>query len=117
MYKEYRNARGPMSLKSKNLLTIDASSSDQTCEVFGLHPRLSVLQDLYESKEAIFLANVGLLTKSSTEVNDLHDIDVQLFAHNSSEYPSIFLCVLLLALLRCDIGYNICRLPYFAVSY
>ena len=76
-----------MSLKSKDLLTIDASTSNQVCDVFGLHPRLSVLHDLYASKEAILLANIGLLTKPTTnEENNLGDIDVQLFAHNSSKY-------------------------------
>jgi cullin-associated NEDD8-dissociated protein 1 len=83
-----------MSLKSKNLLPIDASNSNQPCDVFGLHPRLPLLQHLYESKEAIFLANVGLLTKPTTKFTDIGNIDVQLFAHNSSKYmffcPSFF---------------------------
>ena len=77
-----------MSLKSESLLPIDASNSNQTCDVFGLHPRLPLLQHLYESKEAILLANVGLLTKPTTELTDFESNDVQLL--NNSKYMFSF---------------------------
>ena len=84
LYEEYRNARGEVALAKDKLLTIDTSSS-QNCSKFGIHPNLPLLRDLYDDGEAIFLANIGVLTEPVTK-DDYEDKTLtQLFAHNTSE--------------------------------
>ena len=75
-----------VSLKKDALLPIDASSSDQPCSVFGLHPSLPVLQELYQNGTALFVANIGVLNKPVTKTNYMRETATQLFAHNASKY-------------------------------
>ena len=84
MYENYKAARGNIALLKQNLLKISASTSDQMCNIFGLHPKLDNLKTLYDEKELLFIANMGILQQSGvTEQNwkKMHD-ETSLFAHN-----------------------------------
>lgn len=63
MFAEYQQARGRVKLSGDQLLRIDASSSDQICNTFGVHYKFPLLRDLYANKEALFFANTGVLSK------------------------------------------------------
>ena len=86
MYKEYRKARGSVALSKKQLLPINAATSSQPCSVFGLHPRLKVLQKLYNENAALFFANIGVLTEPVSKENYSFKTVTQLFAHNASKF-------------------------------
>lgn len=65
-YNEYKTARGSShSLSTTDLVPISALSSDQNCNTFGVTKDLDYLAELYNSKEAIFFPNTGILAKSS----------------------------------------------------
>ena len=85
LYEEYKVVRGPVAIEKDELLTIDASSSNQPCSTFGIHPKLPIVQNLYQKDMALFLANVGFLTSSVTKQN-WRDTIARLFAHDSSKY-------------------------------
>lgn len=63
-YKEYQTKRGKVALKADELLSIDARSSNQVCDTFGVNNNFPLLQKLYQEKEAIFFANTGALGKN-----------------------------------------------------
>jgi len=65
-YAEYKTARGSShSLSITDLVPISALSSDQNCNTFGVTKDLDYLAELYNSGEAIFFPNTGILAKSS----------------------------------------------------
>ena len=59
MYKEYKSVRGSVGLEKETLLPIDTRSSDQVCDVFGIHPNLPLVKELYDEKEALFFSGIG----------------------------------------------------------
>ena len=69
-YSEYQAARGNHALSTDDLITIDAQTSGQDCTTYGLTNKFNDLAALYNSKEAIFFANAGLLSKPLTKSND-----------------------------------------------
>jgi len=82
---QYVSVRGDIAIKS-GLLPIDASTSDQPCDDFGLHPSLSNIHSLYNDGDASFIANVGPLIKTM----DKYEFEagskpqpMALFAHNT----------------------------------
>jgi hypothetical protein len=85
MYDEYKTVRGSIALSREELLRINARTSQQVCEVFGIHPQLPLIKELYDDEEAIFLAGIGVLSEPVTK----HDYEIktktQLFAHNTGE--------------------------------
>lgn len=85
LFQEYQDVRGSIALDKDSLLSIDATGSSQVCNEFGLHPQLSSIQRLYESKEVAFLANVGVLNEPVTKKNYLSKTKTQLFAHNKMQ--------------------------------
>jgi len=80
MYQEYANIRGVVAIPQNDLLTIDATSSNQVCNTFGVHPDLPFVQSLYNSNDAIFFANTGMLNEPLTKNDDWEN--GMLFAHN-----------------------------------
>ena len=86
MFDEYTNIRGDIALASNTLLALDASSSDQVCNTFGLHESLPFIKSLYDSKDLNFMANVGVLQQHVTKSDwrQGHS-DTQLFAHNTQQ--------------------------------
>jgi len=85
LYAGYEKERGTAALNKNDLLKIDASSSNQACSTFGLHPRLSLLQSLYEDGDASFLASIGVLTNPVDKTNFERKTVTQLFAHNDMQ--------------------------------
>ena len=77
-----------MGLPNTSLLPIDASSSSQPCNMFGIHPNMPFLKNLYDEKDASFIAGIGVLTTPVTK-NDYNDkTRTTLFAHNTSKPTS-----------------------------
>ena len=86
LYKQYRDIRGELAIPKQDLLKIDASSSSQQCSEFGLHPTLHHLQNLFNEKDALFVAGIGVLTKPVTKKDYVDATKTQLFAHDKSKY-------------------------------
>lgn len=85
MYDKYSSARGEVALHQNSLLTIDATSSDQVCDTFGLHGNLPYLQTLYQNNDLLFLSNVGYLTEPATKENWQQTQLTALFSHNTQQ--------------------------------
>lgn len=68
MYAEYANVRGDIAILKNDLLPINAGTN-QSCSVFGVHPKLPFLQQLYNVGDASFFANTGVLHAPSTKRN------------------------------------------------
>jgi uncharacterized protein (DUF1501 family) len=64
LYDEYKAVRSAAAaLKSTDMLEIDASSSEQPCDTFGLNKKLPIMKELYDNGHGLFFANTGHLTK------------------------------------------------------
>jgi cullin-associated NEDD8-dissociated protein 1 len=59
LYNQYVQVRGDVAITS-GLRQIDASSSNQPCSSFGLHPSLANLRQIYNDGDASFVANIGV---------------------------------------------------------
>ena len=83
LYLDYKTVRGELALKNNAMLPINATSSVQPCKMFGIHPSMTVVQQLYNLQDLIFLANVGVLQEYVNKTNwGLKTTKTQLFAHN-----------------------------------
>ena len=88
LYAEYEAVRGPaIALAKETLLPFNVSAGSQPCGMFGLHPELPVLHDLYHSGEACFVANVGTLVEPVTKETwkKRPEKPNSLFAHNAQQ--------------------------------
>jgi len=85
LYNQYAEMRGTAALSKDELLLIDASSSAQPCSSFGLHPRLKTMQKLYDERNALFFANIGVLDEPVQKKNFREKTVTQLFAHNTMQ--------------------------------
>ncbi len=95
MEQQYLQARGNVALNPSTLLPIDATSSGQVCNTFGLHPSLDFIQELYNQKELAFISNIGTLQSPSDNTNWAENQkDTILFSHNSQTEESAFVDVL-----------------------
>ena len=83
MYNEYKEVRGQVALEKEELLPIEAEG--QICGTFGVHPNFPLLKDLYDEKEASFLAGIGVLTEPVNKKNYRKKTETQLFAHDKSK--------------------------------
>ena len=92
LFDEYKNVRGPIALKKETLLPIDAESSNQICEVFGVNPDIPILKELYDTKEALFLAAIGILSEPVNRFDYEAKTKTILFAHNEGRFIYIFSC-------------------------
>jgi uncharacterized protein (DUF1501 family) len=95
MFDQYTEVRGNIALPFESLHTIDASSSDQVCDTFGLHGNVPFLKTLYDSNDLLFFANVGVLQQYVTKEDwSLNTRATALFAHNAQQdeinYVDIF---------------------------
>ena len=83
LYLDYKTARGELALNNNTMLPINATSSVQPCKMFGIHPSLSVAQQLYNQQDLVFLANVGVLQEYVNKTNWWQKTTMTgLFAHN-----------------------------------
>lgn len=82
-YDEYRRVRGSMAIPQANLLPINPVNSDG--KEYGLNPSMPYVQQLFESGDAAFVANVGTLVEPTT-VAKFRDRSVErprsLFSHS-----------------------------------
>lgn len=69
-YAEYTSVRGGNALPLANITTLDATSSPQDCNTFGVNKEFDYLSNLYNDGDALFLANTGILTTQSTKYDD-----------------------------------------------
>ena len=88
LFADYTAARGPViALEKSTLKTIDASSSNQVCSTFGVHPVYRTLHELYtqDRPEAAFIANVGPLVQPLTKEDYWAGVPrpPSLWAHNT----------------------------------
>lgn len=83
-YNEYVRARGSHALPKTSLVSINANSPQQNCQEFGIYNKFSLLADLYNNGEALFVANTGVLSKPMTKNDEwVKETSFQLFAHNT----------------------------------
>ena len=83
LYNEYKTSRGAVGLNKKDLLEIDAKSSNQVCGSFGIHPHMPILKRLFDAKEALFIAGIGVLSAPVSKHNYEDGTKTRLFAHNT----------------------------------
>lgn len=83
VYQEYQEARGSLALSGGDLLDIDATGSNQVCDTFAVNKGYTHIHELYNAGDALFVANVGVLSKPLTKHDDYgKESNVGLFAHN-----------------------------------
>jgi hypothetical protein len=81
-YEQYNITRGGISVPKDDLLPIDASDSSQVCSTFGMHPNFAHLKSLYDDKDLLWIANMGILQEPVTKDNWQDKTDkTALFAH------------------------------------
>ena len=80
-YAEYAASRGNIALPQADLLPINPLTSDG--KDYGLHPSLVNVQNLFESGNAAFIANVGALVEPTTLTSFQNDLNLPLglFSH------------------------------------
>ena len=83
MFAEYEEVRTYNALKKDELLEIDASTSNQVCNTFGLHPSMPFLKELYDEGDLSFLANVGLLNELCDQTDYKVKTTMILGSHNT----------------------------------
>ena len=85
MFAEYESVREDIALAKNRLLPIDVPAKNQVCDTFGIHEELSIVRDLYEDEDGLFLANLGVMVEPITKEEYLSGAKAapeRLFAHN-----------------------------------
>jgi len=88
MYQEYLQVRQDIALPKESLLEIDAASSNQICETFGVHPNLPTVEKMYDDGDLLFFSNTGVLTKETDKYNFVKDEVTRLFSHSSQQFET-----------------------------
>jgi uncharacterized protein (DUF1501 family) len=79
-YADYARARGPLALTEGSLVPISAPGG----EVYGLHPQLAGLDELFEQGHLAVVANVGTLVRPLTRdeyLGNTAPVPLNLFSH------------------------------------
>ena len=85
MFQEYVNVRTDIALNLAEILPIGVQSGRQVCDVFGIHPNLPRVQQLYGQGDALFFANIGPLVEPVTKEEyqrRTKELPESLFSHN-----------------------------------
>ena len=85
-YNEYATTRSNLAIAQNELLQINPMTSDGRS--FGLHPAMIEMQQLFESGDLSFLANVGTLIEPSTKSdiqNKVVKTPLGLFSHSDQQ--------------------------------
>ena len=90
-YGHYKTVRGAAGMDLSKLLPINAVGSSQPCDTYGIHHKMPVLKELYDSGEASFIAGVGVMTELITKDNYISKTATQLFAHDESKCCKYFI--------------------------
>jgi len=89
LYKDYADTRTDIGkLDADWMVSLNASSSNQHCDTFGLHKDLGALKTLYDAKEGMFFANIGHLSKPVTKDNYFTETKTQLFSHSTMMFEA-----------------------------
>ncbi|KAL7539351.1 hypothetical protein ACHAXR_009213, partial [Thalassiosira sp. AJA248-18] len=86
LHSQYLDVRGDIAIQSELLLPINATTSNQPCSSFGLHPALQNIQNLYTQGDASWVSNVGPLIQPITKAEffaGTKPVPNALFAHNT----------------------------------
>jgi uncharacterized protein (DUF1501 family) len=85
MFEEYRNVRESIAVNQNSLKTITVD--DQICEIFGVHEKLPVVQELYNSGDLSFFANFGVLQQPVNDKQLYLELNSKtaLFSHNTQQ--------------------------------
>lgn len=94
LHDQYLSVRGDVAIQTSDLLPIDASTSDQPCDTFGLHPSLPNIQGLYKQGDAAWISNMGNLIEPMGKAE---------FLSGSKPVPTALVSVMLLNTLSCSI--------------
>lgn len=83
---QFHQVRGNMAVPNNQHLTINAGSHPQPCTTFGVHPKMPLIQELYNQGQASFFANIGTLVEPLTNSDEFERnskaLPPGLFAHN-----------------------------------
>lgn len=81
-YDAYAEARTNIAIPRESLLPINPINSDG--KEYGLHPGLTKVQQLFESEELAFIANIGTLVQPTTmsDYNAAKNLPAGLFSHS-----------------------------------
>ena len=82
MFAHYDETRTVIALEKNDLYPINATDSNQVCNMFGLHPSVPFFKQLYDENDLSFVANTGVLHQVSDKTNYRQNHRTQLFAHN-----------------------------------
>jgi cullin-associated NEDD8-dissociated protein 1 len=87
LYEQYEDIRTDAAVPKNSLRVIRTPSwgTVQPCKVFGVHPSMPFLAQLYNSSEAAFISNIGTLVEPMTKTEYLSAAKkrpIGLFAHN-----------------------------------
>ena len=85
-YGVYADSRQNLAIAQEDLLPINPLTSNDV--LYGLHPSMSGVQQLFESGSASFVANVGPLIEPTTKdqfFNQSVTLPPQLFSHNDQQ--------------------------------
>lgn len=85
-YNEYATTRSNLAIAQNEILQINPFTSDG--RVFGLHPAMPEMQQLFENESLAFLSNVGTLVEPSTKSdlqNELVKTPLGLFSHSDQQ--------------------------------
>ena len=76
-YRDYQNTRGNLALDKKQLLKLD-NFEDAEGRIFGLHPAMTEVQELFHNGKLAFVANIGPLVEP---------LDKETFASGRAKLP------------------------------
>lgn len=85
-YGVYANARNELAVAQADLLAIDPLISDDV--LYGLHPSMGSLRNLFDTEAAAIVSNVGPLIEPTTKdqfFNKTVALPPQLFSHNDQQ--------------------------------
>ena len=74
-YEHYNNTRGAISVPQSDLHQIDASSSSQVCDTFGIHPNLPHIKSLYDDEDLLWVGNMVRFFFPFSQTLSLHRLD------------------------------------------
>lgn len=77
MYAEYSNVRGSVALSEGSFTNANnpISASGQVCSLFGVHPKLPIVRQLYNNGELSFFANMGVLQQPVTDKSKYRELN------------------------------------------
>ena len=85
-YNVYADSRQNLAIARESLLPIQSLNPDGS--LYGLHPSMNAIHNLFESQRAAFVANVGPLIEPTTKEqyrNKSVKLPPQLFSHNDQQ--------------------------------